>query len=164
MSLHPAAEALVRSLQLAPHPEGGFFKETFRSSVRVATPRGERAALTAIHFLLPAGGFSGFHRVSSDEVWHHVQGDPVELHLLDAQGAHTVTVLHASRSSGAVDHLVVPAGVWQAARPVGAAAGYALVSCDVAPGFDFADFELARPEQLLPLAPAEGELLRALCR
>jgi hypothetical protein len=105
--------------------------------VRVRTPRGERSALTLIHFLLPAGGFSGFHRVSSDEAWHHVGGDPVELHLLGPDGAHRVVRLDAALPDGAQDHAVVPAGAWQAARPSGDRAGYSLVSCAVAPGFEF---------------------------
>lgn len=160
----PAAEELVRALSLAPHPEGGFFKETFRSRVTLQTPKGPRAAMTAIHYLLPAGAFSGFHRVSSDEVWHHVQGDALELHLLDDAGTYTVHRLDASLANSAVDHVVVPAGVWQAARPAASTKGYALVSCDVAPGFDFVDFEMAKAEQLLPLCPARAELIRALCR
>lgn len=160
----PATERLVRTLSLTPHPEGGFFRETFRSRVTLQTPRGPRPAMTAIHYLLPSGAFSGFHRVMSDEVWHHVQGDALELHLLDDAGTYAVHRLDASLGGGAVDHLVVPAGVWQAARPAATAQGYALASCDVAPGFDFADFEMAKAEQLLPLCPARADLIRALCR
>lgn len=164
VSLPPSAAALVQSLSLAPHPEGGYFRETFRSSVTLQTPRGPRAAMTAIHYLLPAGAFSGFHRVTSDEVWHHVNGDALELHLLDERGHYAVHRLDATLRTGAVDHVVVPAGAWQAARPAEAQAGYALVSCDVAPGFDFADFEMAKAEQLVPLCPSRAELIRALCR
>lgn len=138
--------ALVERLELKPHPEGGYFRETFRSSVKLQTPKGERAAMTSIHFLLPAGAASAWHRVSSDEVWHHVSGDPIELQIVGVDGLHVVHRLHASHADGMTDHVVVPANAWQAARPIGSAAGYALVSCDVAPGFDFADFEMGTPD------------------
>ncbi len=163
-SLPLPAQALVESLRLLPHPEGGFYRETYRSPVRVQTPRGERSALTLIHFLLPAGGFSGFHRVRSDEAWHHVGGDPVELHLLEPDGAHRLVRLDAALQDGAQDHAVVPAGAWQAARPAGHQAGYALVSCAVAPGFEFEDFEMAGREALLALRPDLAAVLGPLCR
>ncbi len=156
----PEARALVEALGLAPHPEGGFYRETWRSPRRVATPRGERSALTLIHFLLPPGHRSAFHRVESDEAWHHVSGGPLELHVLTEAGVHAVHRLDASLAGGAVDHLVVPAGAWQAARPAGDR--HALVSCAVAPGFDFADFRLARPGELAALRPDLAGLFEAL--
>lgn len=161
--LAPAAQAVVDALRLLPHPEGGWFRETWRSPTRLATPRGERSALTVIHYLLPAGAFSAFHRVHADEVWHHVSGDPVELHVL-AGGAYHVHLLDATLAAGAHDHVVVAAGAWQAARPAGSAAGYALVSCDVAPGFEFRDFELATAAALRALRPELEPVFAALCR
>jgi predicted cupin superfamily sugar epimerase len=159
-TLPPAAQAVVEALRLQPHPEGGFYRETFRSPVRLATPRGERSALTVIHYLLPAGAWSAFHRVEADEAWHHVSGDPLELHVLAPGGAHTVHRLDARLADGAVDHLVVPAGAWQAARPLGAS--HCLVSCTVAPGFEFEDFTLARPGELAALRPELAALFEAL--
>jgi uncharacterized protein len=128
------AAELVERLHLRPHPEGGFYAEVHRSQQAVDAQDGRphRAALTSIYFLLPEGAISRWHRVLSDEVWCHLEGAPLELHLLDATGptAHTITL--------APQH-TAPAGVWQAARSMGA---YSLVACMVAPGFDFDDFAL----------------------
>jgi len=146
----------VEELRLLPHPEGGFYRETYRSPMRVPTPRGERAAMTAIHFLLPSGSFSAFHRVLSDEVWIHSGGDPLRLERLSAGGAHRPLCL------GPGDHAVVPAGEWQAARPLGP--GFALVTCVVAPGFEFADLELARRPELERAFPGLSAEVLALAR
>ena len=156
--MHPEARSLVERLALAPHPEGGFYRETWRSPLRVSTPRGDRAAMTIIHYLLPADSFSAFHRVHADEVWQHAGGDPLELHLVDPGGAHEVHRL----GPGALPHAVVPAGWWQGARVLGKR--FALAGCTVAPGFEFADFELARPEDLLALRPELPAQVLALCR
>lgn len=148
----------MERLVLSPHPEGGYFRETWRSPGRVATPRGDRAAMTVIHYLLPAGAISAFHRVHADEVWQHAGGDPLELHLVDPGGAHEIHRL----GSGGVPHVVVPAGWWQAARILGDR--FALASCTVAPGFEFADFEMARADDLIQLRPDLASVVRALCR
>jgi predicted cupin superfamily sugar epimerase len=147
--MHPDAASVVEMLQLTPHPEGGHFRETFRAPLVLhglphAAPRN---ASTAIYFLLPAGRFSAFHRVRSDEVWHHLDGDAAELHLIDDGARHTVVRLGHDLRNGERPQCVVPAGVWQATRPVGNR--YALFGCTVAPGFDFADFEM----------PAAGEMV-----
>jgi uncharacterized protein len=139
--MHPRAAQLISSLGLTPHPEGGHFREVYRSQSAV-TPldgRAERTALTTIYFLLAAGEVSRWHRVASDEVWHFYEGDPLELLQAEA-GFRDVrrTVLGPVDGSLQPVH-VVPAHVWQAARPTGA---YALVGCTVGPGFDFADFAL----------------------
>jgi predicted cupin superfamily sugar epimerase len=143
--MHPDALELVARLSLLPHPEGGFYREAFRSEREVPTPAGPRAASTAIYFLLPAASFSAFHRVRSDEVWHHYDGDPLELHTIDPRGAHAVVTL-GRPSAGHLPQHVVAAGTWQAALPVGER--YALCGCTVAPGFDFADFEMPDREAL----------------
>lgn len=139
--MDPRAAALIERLGLMPHPEGGHFGEIYRSSshVQPADGRASRTALTTIYFLLAAGEVSRWHCVASDEVWHHYEGDALELLSADA-GFDTIT----RRVLGPVDgderpvH-VVPAGEWQAARTAGA---YTLVGCTVGPGFDFADFQL----------------------
>lgn len=139
--MHDRVEELIRTLGLAPHPEGGHFVETFRSTLRVtpADGRPPRAALTAIYFLLPEGACSRWHRVRSDEAWHWCEGAPLELLTVGPDGGHvTITTLGPLAPGSAPLH-VVPAGWWQAARPSG---GYALVGCTVGPGFDFADFTM----------------------
>lgn len=150
--MHPRAEELIHSLRLQPHPEGGRFREVFRSRDRVARlgTAVERAALTSIYFLLPAGEHSRWHRVESDEVWHFYEGDPLELLWLGADGRVRRETL-GPVSAEAQPVRVVPAGCWQAARPRGA---YTLVGCSVAPGFDFADFALLADH------PAEAEAAR----
>lgn len=151
----PEAAQLVRSLGLARHPEGGFYRETYRSPLVVGTPRGPRAAVTAIHFLLPAGTRSVFHRVLAEEVWMHAGGDALDLHVIAPDGRHDRFRLGRDVPSQQT-HAVVPAGCWQAAKPAGPR--YALVTCVVAPGFEFRDFELARRGTLaraFPLLPEE---------
>lgn len=133
------ADALIAAFALQPHPEGGHFREVYRSALPVATAdaRGARTALTAIHFLLRAGEHSRWHRVDSDEVWHYSDGEPMELLMLTPDLSRAESVRLGRVSDGATPFHVVPAHWWQAARPVGA---YSLCSCVVGPGFDFADF------------------------
>jgi uncharacterized protein len=141
-------DRLVRELGLEPHPEGGFYREVFRSASQVQPrdTRPGRAALTTIFYLLPAGTRGAWHRVSSDEAWHLYEGGPIELTQITPD---TDTVTHVRlgpplQSDGPVH--VVPAGAWQRARTL---ESYALVGCTVGPGFDFEDFEMldsASPE------------------
>ena len=139
--MDPRAQQLIERLGLEPHPEGGFFREHFRAAGRV-TPqdgRGARAALTAIHFLLPAGQLSRWHAVASDELWTFHEGDPLALVCVDPTTLRPHEVTLGRTSDGHAASFAVPAGHWQAAWPTGA---FALVTCAVAPGFDFADFRL----------------------
>ncbi len=129
------ADSLIRVLGLQPHPEGGWFRETFRD----APSAGGRAASTAILFLLKAGETSHWHRIDAAEVWHWHRGWPLELSIAH-QGARVVHRLGADIEAGETPQAVVPPGAWQAARPLGA---YTLVGCTVAPGFAFSTFELA---------------------
>jgi predicted cupin superfamily sugar epimerase len=162
--LPPDARELVRLLRLEPHPEGGFYRETWRSPLSLAglVQRDARAASTAIYFLLPAGTFSALHRVASDEVWHHYDGDPVDLHELDDLGNHSVTTLGRALQAGERPQHVVPAKRWQAAVPRGDR--YALCGCTVAPGFDFADFEMPSRAEMMRIFPAHAELIERLSR
>jgi predicted cupin superfamily sugar epimerase len=164
--LHPDARKLVDTLGLTPHPEGGFFRETFRSELVLrglpwVVHGGERNASTAIYFLLPAGVFSAFHRVTSDEAWHHYDGDPVELHTLGASG-HEVVRLGRDFDAGERPQHVVRGGAWQAAVTIGAR--YALCGCTVAPGFDFADFEMPSKDELVREYPEHAALIASLTR
>lgn len=160
----PSAERVIAELGLVPHPEGGHFVETFRSSQRVTGDRRERAASTAIYFLLREGEFSAFHRVRSDEVWHHYLGDSLELHRIAPDAAHSTLVLGSSLSSGERPQAVVLAGQYQAARVVPARYGFTLCGCTVAPGFEFADFEMPSRAELCARFPQLSAVITALTR
>jgi predicted cupin superfamily sugar epimerase len=171
--VHSDARELIEALGLAPHPEGGFFKETFRSGLALTgmpwlPPNVERNASTAIYFLLPAGVFSAFHRVMADEVWHHYAGDPVVLHTLapppdpNARSVHEMVRLGADVRQGQRPQHVVRGGVWQAATVEGDR--YALCGCTVAPGFDFADFVMPAEGELVSMFPDQAALISSLTR
>ncbi len=134
VSTHSAAE-IVRLLDLRPHPEGGHYRETFRDAATVAG----RAASTAIYFLLAAGEVSRWHRVDAVEVWHWYAGAPLALTIADGQGRREHR-LGPVLAAGDRPQVVVPAGAWQQATSLGA---WTLVGCTVAPGFQFAGFEMA---------------------
>jgi len=146
---------LIEQLQLSPHPEGGHFRETYRASQTVPTPRGPRQASTAILFLLRAGERSHWHRLHSDEAWHFHAGGGLLVHELSPSGVAQTTRLGMELSEQ--PQHVVPAGHWFAAEPASGGA-WSLMSCTVAPGFDFADFELAAPDQLAAHDAALTEL------
>jgi predicted cupin superfamily sugar epimerase len=139
--MHPRAAELIDRLGLQPHPEGGFYREVFRSARRVQSydARPARSALTVIYFLLVDGGCSRWHRVASDEAWSWVEGDALELLRIDAGLAAFTRETLGAPGEGREAAAVVPAGDWQAARTTGACT---LVTCAVGPGFDFADFEM----------------------
>ena len=144
---------LIKQLQLSPHPEGGHYRETYRASTLVETARGPRPASTAILFLLSAGERSHWHRIHSDEGWHFHGGGPLLVHQLSANGHLQTTRIGMALQNGEQPHHVVPAGDWFAAETA-PGSDWSLVSCTVAPGFDFADFELASAAQLSPFASA----------
>ena len=137
MSTTPISAAeMIRLLDLKPHPEGGHFRETFRDTRALD---GGRAASTAIYFLLARGERSHWHRVDAVEVWHYYAGAPLKLEIADGDARTTVT-LGADIAAGERPQGIVPAGAWQAAHSLG---DWTLVGCTVAPGFEFAGFELA---------------------
>jgi len=154
--MNARAAELIASLGLVPHPEGGYFRELHRSasSVQPLDGRTERAALTTIYFLLPEGEVSRWHRVASDEVWHHYEGAPLDILTADATfervTRHTIGPVRENLSP----ERVVPSGCWQAARSSGA---YTLVGCVVGPGFEFADFALLRDGAPHDVAAARGQ-------
>ncbi|MBM4365040.1 MAG: cupin domain-containing protein [Deltaproteobacteria bacterium] len=151
------SERLSR-LRLEAHPEGGHFREVYRSSSTLPLPRGQRSLLTSIHFLLAPGEVSRWHRVRADEAWCFYEGAPVDLYLLDDAGhlAHH----RLGPSPGGEALAVVPAGYWQAAECRGQPGSH--VTCTVAPGFDFGDFRLASPGELAGLCPEHESLVRRL--
>jgi predicted cupin superfamily sugar epimerase len=142
-----SAAELITRLHLQPHPEGGHYRETYRAAELVQTPRGARSASTAILYLLEAGERSSWHRIASDEAWHHHGGGGLLIHELGPEGQTRRTQLGLDLERGEQPQHVVPAGSWFAAEPAGMGE-WSLMSCTVAPGFDFADFELAQAHQL----------------
>lgn len=140
--MHERAAYLIDHLSLVPHPEGGYFREVYRSPsvVQPDDDRDARPGLTTIYFLLVAGQTSAWHRVRSDEVWHYYEGDPLALYDR-APGADAATCHRLGPpGDGQAPVAVIPADHWQAAEPLGA---YTLVGCTVGPGFVFEDFEMA---------------------
>lgn len=160
MTISKSADNLIKQYRLQPHPEGGWYREVHRSSRSVGQLPGypgERVALTAIYFLLLAGEFSAFHRVSSEEIWVHLAGAPLELVLL---GEEPRFITIAAAGSGE-PLAAVPPFILQAARPLGE---FAMTACFVAPGFDFADFEMPSRKRLLEEYPGKGELIGRFTR
>ena len=149
---------IVQKLGLIEHPEGGFYKETYRSSSSMETEQNAiRNVCTAIYFLLENDNISLFHRIQSDELWFFHQGEPLEIVFIK-EGVLNSIVLGTSFENGEVPQATVPANIWFASS-VKQRKGYSLVSCTVAPGFDFADFELASRENLLQEFPHLKEII-----
>jgi predicted cupin superfamily sugar epimerase len=159
------AEYWIRRLGLTAHPEGGYFKETYRSPLWYSEDclqpdyDGSRNASTAIYFLVTADNPSCFHRLGTDEIWHHYAGEPLELIFLDLQGKLTSKWLGKSDFEGCRPQVLAPAGCWFAAR---VATSFALCGCTMAPGFDFHDFELASRKDLTFAYPDHIDLITAL--
>jgi predicted cupin superfamily sugar epimerase len=159
-----ARDDLIRRFDLQPHPEGGFFRETYRSAVSVSRERsGEtRSASTAIYYLLCDGAHSAWHRIKSDEVWHFYAGEPLLVHVLDETGkliSHRLG--NPLTHPGSVFQAVVSAGFWFAAECEDPAT-FALAGCTVAPGFEFSEFELADIDALRSAYPAHAEFMARL--
>ena len=133
------ADDIIRLLDLKPHPEGGHFRETFRDP----TTNSGRAVSTAIYYLLKAGETSRWHRVDAGEVWHFYAGDALELSLSRDEVAVERLELGMNLAKSQRPQIIVSAGVWQSAKPLGA---FTLVGCTVAPGFEFKGFEMAGPD------------------
>lgn len=150
-------------LKLHPHPEGGYYREIFRSRQPVLRnpPNGVKQACTSIHYLLEGNDFSGFHRIASDELWYFHKGSPLHIHTIDEQG----TLVTHELSDGPTGSLsaIVDAGLWFAAE-IPSATGFTLVSCAVAPGFDFSEFEMAKKQHMLAQYPQHEVIINRLCR
>jgi predicted cupin superfamily sugar epimerase len=162
---HTARDELIRRFDLKPHPEGGFFNETYRSAQRVIREDGSaqnRSASTAIYYLLCDGAHSAWHRIRSDEVWHFYAGEPLNVHVLDEDGALVTHKLgNTLTHPDAVFQAMVPAGLWFAAECADPAT-FALVGCTVAPGFEFSEFELADVDVLKAKHPQHAGLIARL--
>lgn len=142
---------LIERLSLEPHPEGGWFRETHRSKTMIPRPAlpeeypGDRCTATSILFLLPTGGRSRPHRVRSEEIWLHQMGDDLALTMADSLPMEQSRRLVLGQGAGSELQAVVPGRWWQEAEALPGPAGFALVGCVVAPGFEFEDFQMAGP-------------------
>ncbi len=159
----------IEKLGLELHPEGGYFRQTYRSEVviaREALPAGftgSRAASTAIYFLLEGANFSAFHRLRSDEVWHFYAGEALMVHVISPAGMYSAIRLGKDPDAGEVLQAVVPAGCWFASH-VADWKSFAVVGCTVAPGFDFEDFEMGKRAELVARYPQHREWIERLTR
>ena len=159
----------IDNLQLIPHPEGGYYRQTYRAELTVekaALPPGfggSRAVATAIYFLLEGTDFSAFHRLRSDEMWHFYAGGTLVVDVIAENGKHSEILLGSDAEAGETFQALVKAGCWFGSR-VRDAGSFALVGCTVSPGFDFLDFELAMRDELVRQYPRHRELIERLTR
>ena len=149
---------LISNLQLVPHPEGGFYREVFRSEETVH--EGERNLMTSIYFLLTSENISRFHRIKSDELWFYHAGSPLIVHILDAAGYHQ-HIVGNDIENGIQPQFMVPKNTIFGSTVL-EKDSYSLVSCVVGPGFDFADFELFTSEELLAIYPDHKEIIQKM--
>lgn len=154
----------VEKLEMQAHPEGGYFKETYRSTEMVINRNGQkRSASTGIYFLITSENFSAFHKIESDEMWHYYAGSPLSVYMIDDSGKLDILKVGPNIEKGEQLQAVVPAGCWFASR-VDESNTYSLVGCTVAPGFDFEDFVLAKREELIAQHPEHQEIITSLTR
>ena len=159
----------IQRLQLEPHPEGGYFRQSYRSEVVIAQEAlpagfsGARAVSTAIYFLLEGKNFSAFHRLRSDELWHFYAGEPLVVHMIEPEGKYFPILLGREPEAGQILQAVVRAGSWFASH-VADWSSFSVVGCTVAPGFDFEDFEMGEREELGARYPQHRELIERLTR
>ncbi len=163
------ANYYISHLHLHPHPEGGFFKETYRAGEGIPTDvlplrfAGACSYSTAIYYLLQQGDFSAFHRIQSDECWHFYAGDPLLIHVIEEDGRYHSIKLGKHIAAGETFQSVVPATAWFAAEPAPDSI-FTLTGCTVAPGFDFNDFEMADRKTLLAAYPQHSDIINRLTR
>jgi len=160
MTIEERIEYLVKSLELNPHPEGGFYKETYRSVEKTYTLAGERNLCTVIYFLLTSESVSKFHQIKSDEHWFWHEGSTLSIYLLEKNG-HRVLKLGAIGNENTFPQQIVPAHTIFGST-VDEEDSYALVSCAVAPGFNFEDFKLFTSEELLKNFPSSQRIIEQL--
>ena len=165
--MNPRITTYITHFNLQPHPEGGWYAETYRSEESTTgLPErftGARNFSTAIYFLMPGNSFSAFHRIKSDELWHFYDGDMLEVLIIDDQGVlHTIQLGRAT-DNGQVFQATVHSGQWFASR-CSVKDGFSLVGCTVSPGFDFQDFEMADRAELTQQYPQHKEVIEGLTR
>jgi uncharacterized protein len=160
---------IIQNLQLMPHPEGGYYRETYRSPAEIgpdsleACYHGARNYSTCIYFLLTSRAFSAFHRIRQDEIWHFYDGSPICLHIISPGGVYSQVTVGRDFTAGQVPQFVIRGGSWFAAQVINSN-DYSLVGCTVSPGFDFADFELGNRIELMKKFPAHQAVIVQLTR
>ncbi len=165
----PSIDELVSKLQLQPHPEGGFYRELYRSDLEIPEHllpdgmTGARSCATSIYYLLTSDSFSAFHRIKQDEIWHFYSGSSIILHIIKPDGEYEKVSIGNNFNNESVPQYTVKAGNWFAAEVL-AKDSYALAGCTVSPGFDYQDFELGTEEQLVSLFPKHSALISRLTR
>jgi hypothetical protein len=162
-------QSLVQQFNMLPHPEGGYYKETYRSLETIqheALPirfGGNRYFSTAIYFLLEQGNFSAFHKIKSDECWHFYAGQSLLVYVLQPNGNLSIIRVGNNLEAGDTFQYVVPANCWFASEPA-PESDFSFVGCTVAPSFDFADFELVKASNLIKEFPQYSNIIKRLCR
>ncbi len=160
-------EELIEELRLKPHPEGGYYSETYRSKGIIKTEDGEfpdgRNFGTSIYYLLGSDDISKLHRIKSDEIWHHYEGSSITIHMIHPNGEYNKLSLGKDLTKGQYPQQIVPAGAWFGVT-VDVADSYVLCGCTVAPGFDFQDFEMAEIKSMLEAFPQHQEIIEVLLR
>lgn len=159
MTVQHEIENIVKELNLLPHPEGGYYSEVYRSEESI--PGKDRQLMTSIYFLLTSDNVSNFHRIKSDELWFHHKGSPITVHTLTEANGHQMIKVGSDLNEGEVPQALVKGGIIFGSS-VDNENSYALVSCVVAPGFDFEDFELFDRKTLLQQFPAQEEIISRL--
>lgn len=159
----------IEQLQLKPHPEGGFYKQSYRCSEFLTVTslpdrfKGERPFSTAIYYLLEQGDFSSFHKIKSDECWHFYAGSALHIHIIENDGHYHCIKLGNQIQEGETFQFVVRAGAWFAVEPCPETL-FSLTGCTVAPGFDFEDFEMGNKQALIIQFPQHRDIINRLCR
>jgi len=162
------ADFWIENLHLQPHPEGGYFKEVYRSRETISADLllvrydSEHCFATSIYFLLKSDQISAFHRLKSDEIWHFYSGSPITVYIITQEGLLSENILGRDVLNNEQLQLVIPHGCWFAAK-VNLLDSFSLVGCNVAPGFDFSDFQLAEKSLLLERFPQHSELISRMC-
>lgn len=163
------AQQIIEKLKLEQHPEGGFFRETYRSVDEIdegnldSKYKGSRSYATCIYFLLTSDSFSAFHRIIQDEIWHFYDGSPLLLHIITNEGSYSSVIIGDDIANGETPQFVVPGGCWFAANVVNND-DYSLLGCTVSPGFDFRDFELPEQKELLLKFPQHQIIIKKLTK
>lgn len=165
------ANYFIEKLELEKHPEGGWFKQVYKSEEEIDKEHlpnrysGKRAHSTSIYFLITQEEFSAFHRIKSDELWHFYEGSPLTIHIINDAGKYSNVKLGNNLENGNVYQYAIPHGVWFAATVNNIAAdSYSLIGCTVSPGFDYDDFELGKQDELVKMFPNHKIIIEKMTR